>query len=893
MNNSTPVRSHQRLTVILYSDFNFLALNILENLLAAKCVVNIVTSDTKDWLENTSHITDKSRFFLTKISNYKKISNFSYAIFCGGFIKKQSAHAEFKNFISNRNFGNAKTLAIFPLDTFNFKSQKNIVISPKAGILYVGDLLGARIDLNSNLSLPVMIKEMIEKRRLTLGIGELFYPILVSNASRIITKWLLSFGPYGKESFLVGPQTTSSDFWKANLASFPGLKIIYDTELDTRFVPKGYETKKVNANLQTLLQDTYRWIINIKFKPQKEPEPKAAKITLPAKPVNIPKPKFRLPKKLKIIKPFLLPLFLILFFPVLTALISSGLLYLSYKDFLNDKIQNSQKKALLAKTVFVIGKHESEVLKYTPLVGRFYKETAFISYVGESAADAFAITSPLASTGKDLLNNVLGNGVYDIQKPSQQLKTGLEYLYQQISLVQLVTEENASKNVLSAKQLMNLVDFNTLKNLSQQGVVLANGLPEILGHKENKNYLVLFQNNMELRPTGGFIGSYGIANFGGGRLNGLTVNDIYSADGQLRGHVEPPEPIRKYLNEANWWFRDSNWDPDFPTSAQRAEWFLGKEMGQKVDGVVGIDLNPIKNILKYTGPIFLPDYNLTISSENLYEKTQEEAQANFFPGSRKKATFLTALSRVLINKVSELNSEQRIGILKSIYQGFEERNLQLYVHNPVFQSAVNKLNWDGRLPVYTCGSDCYSDFVGDVEANIGVNKSNYFLSRKLNFSVNIDREKIVRHLDVELNNKANAYLGASGQYQAYIRILIPADAEVVKMELVEAGQSQELSPDITHEEGRREVGAYFEINPGQSKNIKLIWESPIKTEKPLNSYGLYIRKQAGTGSDPVNIKVVTPAAAVFSLPQFSLTKAGASTYNTNLSRDIFARLSWK
>jgi hypothetical protein len=91
--------------------------------------------------------------------------------------------------------------------------------------------------------------------------------------------------------------------------------------------------------------------------------------------------------------------------------------------------------------------------------------------------------------------------------------------------------------------------------MTLEGRVLAGNLPSILGKDGIKTYLILFQNNMELRPTGGFIGSYGLATFDSGRLTDLTINDVYSADGQLNGHVEPPAPIKDYLGEANWWLQ--------------------------------------------------------------------------------------------------------------------------------------------------------------------------------------------------------------------------------------------------------------------------------------------------------------------------------------------------
>lgn len=179
----------------------------------------------------------------------------------------------------------------------------------------------------------------------------------------------------------------------------------------------------------------------------------------------------------------------------------------------------------------------------------------------------------------------------------------------------------------------------------------------MLGMNAPKKYLILFQNNMELRPTGGFIGSFALITFEKGRMNQIVVNDVYSADGQLKGHVDPPEPIRRYLGEANWYLRDSNWDPNFKSSAIKAEWFLDKELNQKVDGVISIDLYLIQELLKITGPIYLSDFNKTIDSSNLYLTTQSEVEDNFFPGSTKKASFLTALSRSLITEIENLDSK--------------------------------------------------------------------------------------------------------------------------------------------------------------------------------------------------------------------------------------------
>ncbi|NMC99758.1 MAG: DUF4012 domain-containing protein [Bacteroidales bacterium] len=856
-----------------------MAINILETLLSKNCSVNIVSNDVEKWKQNTEHLSTVSRFGFTNYKEYKNVKNFSYAVFCGGFIDKNNALDEFKVFISNKNFGTSKTLAIFPFETFSLKNSSLINISDNAGIVYVGDLLGPRIDLESNLFLPSLINQIIIKRNLTLAVGEIFYPLFVSDVSKTLVKWLLSFGPYGKETFLLGQQVSSTDFWKKNKNAVQDLRVTYNTEMETRYIPKGYEKIYISSNLSVCFNEMYGWIARgINTQPKaKTPVKNKEKIV-----------KNNLTKKY--MRPVVAPLLAVLLFPIITTILGSLFLFMSYKSFMSSSdIGSAQNIALIAKTTFVVGKGESDIIKNIPLLGKFYQETSYISYVGQTASEIMVQVMPTTEDGHKILSGFLDNGVYDIKPSATNIKNTLTYLSEKISYFQLLTKNLADKDTLSAKQILKMVDIDNIKNISKQSALLAGEIPSIFGVDETKNYLILFQNNMELRPTGGFIGSYGIANIGNGKLNGLTINDIYSADGQLKGHVEPPSPIKNYLNEANWWFRDSNWNPDFPTSAERAEWFFNKEMNQQVDGVVAFDLEPIKEILKYTGPIFLADYNLTITPENLYEKTQEEAQANTFPGSRQKASFLTALSRSLISEVSKMSSKNKLMVLKVMFESLEQRHIQIYLHDKTPSLALENMGWDGRIKLYTCGEDCFTDFFGDVEANVGVNKSNYFVKRSMVFNVNFSDEYVYRILKIHYQNTANPSLGPSGIYKNYFRVMIPPDAEVVGSKTVYGNREEFLSPEITQEKGRQEVGALIKVDPSQSKEVVLEWRSPVN--KNYDSYGLYIRKQAGVSDDPIDIGF-SGKPYTLSNPTFTLTGSGVSTYNTILSKDFFARVSW-
>jgi len=872
-----------KLSICIFSDANFLAVNILENLLSKNCVINVVTDDVFDWQKETANLFVKSRFGIVKIKDSDTTIAYDYVIFCGGFMKKEKAYADYHLFASFPNLASSKTLVLFPLEVFDRHEVDKIKFGDNLGVLFLGDLLGPRIDLDNDLLVSRAIAEIVQKRKLTLAVGEVFRPIFVADVVRIIVKWLFSFGPYGKEIVLSGSQISGDTFWNCNQKLIGGVKLNYNPRISPRVFPKGYEVYAINSNIQFSLAETYRWLSNnwAEYSDELGRERKPIKIR--------PRSKVKLPRGTK---PIVALLLLILGFPFFALLVFFSVSLFSYKEFTIGKYDTVENSILLAKTFAVASERESAVLAHVPGLGLVYKETQFAANLGEEVSGLALHSAVVIETSAQLFGNILGDKVYDPSYQSTQIESGLTLLYDDVSHIQDSVENASVSKVILAKKILARVDFEKFKKLVFEGRVLAQNLPAILGNGESRTYLILFENNMELRPTGGFIGSYGLVTFDSGRLSDLTVSDVFSADGQLSGHVEPPGPIKNYLGEANWWLRDSNWDPDFPTSAKRAEWFLGKEVNREVDGVVAVDLSPIKEILKFTGPVFLPDFNMDITSENLYEKTQSEVESKFFPGTHKKASFLTALSRGLLAEIIKLKTSQKLSVLESFYNSLDQRHAQIYLHDDIPQTAISALDWDGSVVTPTCGPNCYADLAGLAEANVGDNKANYFIQRTINLSIKISSDEVDRKLTLNLKNSANPALGPSGKYRDYIRVLIPTDATLLSVESYSGNTQGYLLPEITDVKDRREVGVLVELLGGESKSIEFAWATKLNVSYPLVSYGLYIRKQAGTGDDPVNLEVSNSGIPVQADPRFSLTRAGTYVYNTTLARDLFLRFSW-
>lgn len=310
--------------------------------------------------------------------------------------------------------------------------------------------------------------------------------------------------------------------------------------------------------------------------------------------------------------------------------------------------------------------------------------------------------------------------------------------------------------------------------------------PTISGFKEKKTYLLLLQNSAELRPTGGFIGSIAIASFEEGKLQDLSVQDVYTVDGQLKGHIDPPLPIRELMSQEHWYLRDSNWDPDFSVSGPRAMWFYEKETGNIVDGVIAINSPFIVEVLRATGPMQLPDYNDTITADNFYAKSLYYTHTDFFPGSTQKKDFLGSLLTALVTRITTTNDTLSIPTLfKSVSNALDRGDVMFSFADSQTQELVGHFGWGGtRSFDQACidrGNACLADGVSIVDANIGVNKVNYFITKKQEQHVVIgDDGMITAEASSSYHNSSASDDPAvgGGVYKNYARWYLPADATV-------------------------------------------------------------------------------------------------------------------
>ena len=397
-------------------------------------------------------------------------------------------------------------------------------------------------------------------------------------------------------------------------------------------------------------------------------------------------------------------------------------------------------------------------------------------------------------------------------------------------------------------------------------------LPLILGYEQEKNYLILFQNNGELRPTGGFIGSVGELSVKNGKITKFSIKDVYDFDGQLKAHIEPPFIVRRYL-QPHLYLRDSNFPLNFQTSASMSALLYKLEGGKQVDGVVAIDFEVLRRIIQTVGPIELPAYKKTLDETNAFDFLQTTIDSNFFPGSIEKKKVLTAVFDAITFKLENDHTTQiKVAALfsdmmvqKHILFAFNLKSIQNIFSANGFGGEIIDSRQKDENTIY--------DILGVNEANIGVNKANISVNRSVDYDISFKKEEVDSTATISIFNTGQK----SVDYKAYLRVIAPKDAKLQSITI--GGKQQKI------------VSAVIDPKIYESKNFKTPDGLEVFTEQDQNivSFGFPIMIQKET-NQTINVSYsVTTTKTNQSLLPYSLMyikQPGTNEYDFKLTAHV-------
>jgi hypothetical protein len=367
--------------------------------------------------------------------------------------------------------------------------------------------------------------------------------------------------------------------------------------------------------------------------------------------------------------------------------------------------------------------------------------------------------------------------------------------------------------------------------------------------------LVVAQNSAEIRPTGGFVGSYGLLDVGETGLSLDQYRDVYTLKVPKR---QPPAPPGMLVNPTLT-FRDANWWMDYPTSARAMLGFWTGYGEPQVDGIVAIDVIAVRNLLRVTGPITLPSYKTTFTADNLLEELLYLIEVKARGGEGKKDVLVALAaelqSRVLASGVSDL-----IRVASSLAASADQKHVQIYFTDPAVQAAVADTGWSGSVapPSGT------TDVLGVCNAMTAGGKVNIAMRKSIDYSVELGADGSAETtLVLDYANRAPLGFAFSRTiFRDYLRVfrapgsILPAERGPV---------SQGVT--TTVESGLPTVARAFTLVRGQTRRETFFARVPgALRQGPTGSsggtgsarYRLFLIRQADLQDIPTTVTVSAP-----------------------------------
>lgn len=393
---------------------------------------------------------------------------------------------------------------------------------------------------------------------------------------------------------------------------------------------------------------------------------------------------------------------------------------------------------------------------------------------------------------------------------------------------------------------------------------LLSVLPSLLGSAQKRTYLVLIQNPLELRASGGFLESFALITFDHGKLLDVQVHDVAEADNLLKGKVDPPADLRAQLGESQWYFRDSNWNTNFPFVARQAEWFVEKEMGRPVDGTIAINAAVLEGILRAVGPVGIGPVAVgsqqeQITADNLIERLFTKSESLFQNNQSKKA-LLSSVTEAVFSKLQDTKDEENRNLGGALFNALQNNDMMISVRNQQDEDALTLVGVTGTTltppcpPAFT-DKTCVVDTIFQVDSNIGVNRANYSIRRYFEHNISLSQTAAVHVYTIHYTNTALSTAWPSGTYKNYVRLVLP-DFTQVNSILVDkvALSGSVIAQKIQY--GKREVGFTIEVPVGKTVDVQVNYVTTMAQPKTF-SYAIFTQRQAGTGGDPISFSLTT------------------------------------
>ena len=518
------------------------------------------------------------------------------------------------------------------------------------------------------------------------------------------------------------------------------------------------------------------------------------------------------------------------------------------------------------------------VLNFIPIANNYYGDAKHLVKAGFHGLDAADTLVASIAPYADVLG-LKGQGSFVGGTASQRIETAVKTMGKITPRI-----DEIAADLTKAKEEVDNVNPNdyhpflglgkaknelaTLRKLTDEGVTFINDakplikiLPELLGEPKEKKYLVLFQNDKELRPTGGFLTAYSIFRLERGVIHVEASSDIYELDARVPNKARAPRPIAEYLPKVPLFnLRDSNLSPDFVVSMETFRGMYEKARATKVDGIIALDTHVLVSIIKILGDeVYAGGIRFTSKEDSrcggcpqvIYElerlvstpKSVDLKVTTLAKVQAQRKDIVGVLLYAIMNKAFSSSPKLYWGpLFQEMINQAAQKHILFYVFDKDAQKGLEGLNASGRIRSFE------GDYLAINQANFGGAKSNMFVEEAVsqNYEVKSDGS-IVKTVTINYKNPhppsdCNLERGGlclNAVLRDWLRVYVPKGSRLIN------SQGLEVKLISYDELGKTVFEGFLTVRPKGTAVFTISYSLPFKLGKnsPLP---LLIQKQPGT-----------------------------------------------
>ncbi|KKU16022.1 MAG: hypothetical protein UX25_C0047G0004 [Candidatus Woesebacteria bacterium GW2011_GWC2_45_9] len=528
--------------------------------------------------------------------------------------------------------------------------------------------------------------------------------------------------------------------------------------------------------------------------------------------------------------------------------------------------------------------------KFVPFLGLYVSDADFTIKAGGYGLEAAEITLVTIEPYADILGFTGGKVQGAESDGAKTAQERIDFLIQAIPDLIPKADEISQKITLARQELANidpnrypvkfrgqavrekirrgLAQVDEAATLVSAAKPLLEVSPYLLGIDEERRYLVLFQNDKELRPTGGFITAYSVMKVDKAKFEPVSSNDIYNLDDNYRPSLTVPDPIAAYIKgpytlSKGWRLRDMNWSPDFAESMALFSQEAAKAGIKGVDGVIAVDTHLLVNLLDAIGEIGVPgfgNFSTKIVPEcdcpqviyELESFADTEGPVVWDPAGTGKIIYAPPnydnrkkiigplMNSILANAMGQ-PKEKLPNLFEAAFKSVIEKHVLFYLFDETAQSAVEDFNIAGRIKDYS------GDFLHINDSNLGGRKSNLYVTQEVEQEITAGKDgTIEKTVTITYKNPMKHDGWLNSVLPNWVRIYVPKGSELIEFTGVEAKEEP------YEQFGKTVFAGFFQLRPEGIAKVTVKYKLPFKEKEAL---ALFIQKQPGTDSPLYRIRV--------------------------------------